>query len=54
MVALPQSMKELLEIGAQKFGFTPTKVLNSEGALIDDIAVIRDGDLLVLASDHTD
>ncbi|XP_019189929.1 PREDICTED: potassium channel AKT1-like isoform X2 [Ipomoea nil] len=54
MVALPQSIKELLEIGAQKFGFTPTKVLNTEGALIDDIAVIRDGDVLALASDHTD
>nr|GME03700.1 potassium channel AKT1-like [Ipomoea batatas] len=54
MVALPLSIKELLEIGAQKFGFTPTKVLNTEGALIDDIAVIRDGDVLALASDHTD
>ncbi|CAH9063616.1 unnamed protein product [Cuscuta epithymum] len=52
VVALPQSMKELLDIGAQKFGFTPTAVFSIGGALIDDFALIRDGDVLILASDN--
>ncbi|KAM7459453.1 hypothetical protein LguiA_036447 [Lonicera macranthoides] len=50
LVILPESLQELLEIGAGKFGFSPTKVLTKDGALIEDITVIRDGDHLVLAS----
>nr|CAB3473736.1 unnamed protein product [Digitaria exilis] len=52
LVHLPQSMKELLELGAKKFGFTPTKVLTIEGAEIDELELIRDGDHIVLASDE--
>ncbi|KAA8525368.1 hypothetical protein F0562_007214 [Nyssa sinensis] len=48
---LPESLQELLDLGAQKFGFCPTKVLTKDGALIEDIALVRDGDLLILASD---
>ncbi|KAJ0985655.1 hypothetical protein J5N97_004011 [Dioscorea zingiberensis] len=51
LVLLPGSLKELLQVGAMKFGFLPTKVLTREGAEIDDINVIRDGDQLVLVSD---
>lgn len=50
LVILPESLQELLEIGAGKFGFSPTKILTKDGALIEDITVIRDGDHLVLAS----
>nr|GMD92191.1 potassium channel AKT1-like [Ipomoea batatas] len=50
VILLPRSLKELMEIGANKFGFAADKVLAKDGALIEDIAVIRDGDLLVLAS----
>ncbi|KAJ8555465.1 hypothetical protein K7X08_012961 [Anisodus acutangulus] len=53
VVLLPDSIQELLDIGAQKFGLSLTKVLTEDGALIEDIAVIRDGDHLVLASDAT-
>ncbi|MCD7449544.1 hypothetical protein HAX54_000384 [Datura stramonium] len=51
VVLLPDSIQELLDIGAQKFGISLTKVLTEDGgALIDDIAVIRYGDHLVLAT----
>ncbi|KAJ1388236.1 KHA domain [Sesbania bispinosa] len=47
---LPGSFKELLEIGAKKFGVFPAKVVCKDGAEIDDIEVIRDGDHLVFVS----
>lgn len=50
LVLLPGSFKELLEIGAKKFGIFPAKVVNKDGAEIDDIEVIRDGDHLVFVS----
>ncbi|KAG5098481.1 hypothetical protein JHK82_048335 [Glycine max] len=49
LVFLPKSLEELLRIGAEKFDFSPTKILSKERAEIEDIYVIRDGDLLILA-----
>ncbi|AQK96969.1 Potassium channel AKT1 [Zea mays] len=51
LVLLPRSMTELLELGARKFGFKPTKVLTTGGAEIDEVELIRDGDHVVLVSD---
>ncbi|XP_042000316.1 potassium channel AKT1-like [Salvia splendens] len=51
LVLLPQSIQELVEMGAKKFGFVPAKILSNDGAVIDDIQLIRDGDQLVLVSD---
>ncbi|CAN7062917.1 unnamed protein product [Brassica oleracea var. botrytis] len=51
VVILPNSMEELLKVGEEKMGFLPTKVLTREGAEIDDITLIRDGDCLILARD---
>ncbi|XP_039851555.1 potassium channel AKT1-like isoform X2 [Panicum virgatum] len=51
LVLLPRSMKELLELGAKKFGFMPSKVLTIEGAEIDEVELIRDGDHIFLVSD---
>lgn len=51
VVPLPKSLQLLFDIGFKKFGFYPTKVLNKDGALIEDIEVIRDGDHLIFASD---
>ncbi|XP_065850691.1 potassium channel AKT6-like [Euphorbia lathyris] len=48
LVQLPNSLQELLELGFIKFGFQPTKVLLKEGAEIEDIELIRDGDYLLL------
>ncbi|CAN6564208.1 unnamed protein product [Malus baccata var. baccata] len=50
LVLLPQSYEELLEMGAKKFGFSPAKIVSRDGAGIDDIDVIRDGDHLVFVS----
>ncbi|KAL5976993.1 RAC-alpha serine/threonine-protein kinase [Asimina triloba] len=51
LVLLPGSLEELLELGGKKLGFMPTKVLAKDGAEIDDIEVIRDGDHLILVGD---
>ncbi|KAG2718678.1 hypothetical protein I3760_03G230300 [Carya illinoinensis] len=47
LMLLRGSFQELLEIGAKKFGVSPSKVLSKDGAEIDDIDVIRDGDHLM-------
>ncbi|XP_057428339.1 potassium channel AKT1-like isoform X2 [Lotus japonicus] len=53
LVFLPKSFQELLHIGAKKFDFSPTKLLTKEGAQVEDINVIRDGDYLILARDRS-
>ncbi|KAK7330161.1 hypothetical protein VNO77_24347 [Canavalia gladiata] len=50
LVLLPGSFKELLEIGAKKFGISSAKVVCEDGAEIEDIEVIRDGDHLLFVS----
>ncbi|RDY04230.1 Potassium channel AKT1, partial [Mucuna pruriens] len=50
LVLLPGSFQELLEIGAKKFGIYPSKVVCEDGAEIEDIEVIRDGDHLVFVA----
>ncbi|KAK6116866.1 hypothetical protein DH2020_049396 [Rehmannia glutinosa] len=50
LVFLPGNFKELLDLGYKKFGIHTTKVLTKDGALIEDLDVIRDGDHLFLAS----
>lgn len=47
LVLLPSSFQELLEIGEKKFGLMPTKVLSADGAEIDGIEIVRDGDHLI-------
>lgn len=47
MVKLPNTLEELIEIGEKKLGFVATKILTREGAEIDDIRLIRDGDFLL-------
>ncbi|XP_027333130.1 potassium channel AKT1-like [Abrus precatorius] len=51
LIFLPNSLHELLHIGVEKFDYSPTKILTKEGAIVEDIEVIRDGDLLILARD---
>ncbi|KAL4194931.1 hypothetical protein AMTRI_Chr05g70920 [Amborella trichopoda] len=48
LILLPDSIEELLRIGGEKFGFSPTKVVNSEDAEVEDIEAVRDGDHLFL------
>uniref|UniRef100_A0A0D9V3I5 Potassium channel n=1 Tax=Leersia perrieri TaxID=77586 RepID=A0A0D9V3I5_9ORYZ len=54
LVLLPQTLDMLLELGEKKFGFAPTRVLTVEGAEVDEVEIIRDGDHLVLVSDEWD
>ncbi|KAG8077394.1 hypothetical protein GUJ93_ZPchr0007g5451 [Zizania palustris] len=54
LVLLPQTLSKLLELGARKFDFVPTKVLTIEGAEVDEVELIREGDHLVLVSDDWD
>lgn len=51
LVLLPATLEELFYIGSQKFGFSPAKVLTKDGAEIEDINLIRDGDHLILVTD---
>ncbi|KAF9597831.1 hypothetical protein IFM89_021916 [Coptis chinensis] len=51
LVFLPGSLQELLALGSKKFGIMVSKVLTKEGAEVDEIELIRDGDHLILVSD---
>ncbi|KAM1089346.1 hypothetical protein ACFX19_017335 [Malus domestica] len=51
LVLLPDSLQQLLDLGAKKFQFTATKVLTEDGAEVEDVELVRDGDHLVLAGD---
>ncbi|GAV91111.1 cNMP_binding domain-containing protein/Ion_trans domain-containing protein/DUF3354 domain-containing protein/Ank_2 domain-containing protein [Cephalotus follicularis] len=51
LVLLPGSFEELLEIGAKKYGILNAIVLVKDGAEVDNIEVIRDGDHLIFVSD---
>lgn len=51
LVVLPRTMQDLLQLGAKKFDMMPSKVRTIEGAEVDEVELIRDGDRLVLASD---
>lgn len=47
VVLLPRSFEELCELGLKKYGCRPDRVLTKEGAKVEEIDLIRDGDFLV-------
>ena len=49
LVYLPGSLEELMKVGEEKFRQAVTKVLTFEGAEVDDVHVLRDGDRLCLS-----
>lgn len=51
LILLPQSFQELRDICYRKYGFLPGRVLMKDGAEIEEIELIRDGDHLVFVSD---
>ncbi|KAM1022720.1 hypothetical protein ACFX2I_043615 [Malus domestica] len=51
LVLLPDSLQQLLDLGAKKFQFSATKVLTKDRAEIEDIELVRDGDHLVLVGE---
>lgn len=48
LVCLPDSLQELMKVAEAKFGKAVRRVLTVDGAEVDDAAVLRDGDHLVL------
>lgn len=51
LVLLPGSIAELIDVGHKKFGFRAAKIKTKDGYAIEDLAVVRDGDHLILASE---
>ncbi|KAM0903690.1 hypothetical protein ACQ4PT_018469 [Festuca glaucescens] len=49
LVYLPGSLEELMKVGQEKFGKAATRVLTADGAEVDDVRVLRDGDHLFLS-----
>ncbi|XP_074280504.1 potassium channel AKT1-like isoform X2 [Silene latifolia] len=52
LVMLPETIQELLDIGSKKFGCRCTKVFTSDGAEVDEIELVRDGDQLCIIYDE--
>lgn len=48
LVLLPDSLQELMKVAEAKFGKAARRVVTVDGAEVDDVAVLRDGDHLVL------
>ncbi|KAH1124574.1 hypothetical protein AAZX31_06G068000 [Glycine max] len=48
LVLLPKTLEELLDIGARKFDISATKILTTNGAEVEDINLVRDGDHLII------
>ncbi|WVZ69063.1 hypothetical protein U9M48_017913 [Paspalum notatum var. saurae] len=48
LVFLPDSLQELMKVAEAKLGNAARRVLTVDGAEVDDVAVLRDGDHLVL------
>ena len=49
LVYLAGSLEELMKAGEEKFGDVTTRVLTVEGAEVDGVHVLRDGDHLFLS-----
>jgi hypothetical protein len=52
LLFVPETMQQLLELGGNRFGFAPTRVVTGDGAEVDDVRLVRDGDHLLLVSDQ--
>ncbi|CAM0905483.1 unnamed protein product [Alopecurus aequalis] len=52
LVFVPETMRQLLELGGNRFGFAPTRVVTGDGAEVEDVRLVRDGDHLLLVSDQ--
>ncbi|KAL6845045.1 hypothetical protein ACP4OV_024540 [Aristida adscensionis] len=48
LVCLPDSLQELMKVAEAKFGKEVRRVLTVDGAEVDDVGVLRDGDHLVM------
>ncbi|KAM4719364.1 BTB/POZ domain-containing protein KCTD9-like isoform 2-T2 [Anableps anableps] len=53
VVAVYGSMEDLLNVASSKLGIRASSVYNGNGGLIDDIALIRDDDVLYVSDGHS-
>ena len=51
LVFLPSTLEQLIDIGVKKFDFTASKILTKDGAEVEEIEIVRDGDHLILVGD---
>ncbi|CAN6171080.1 unnamed protein product [Urochloa humidicola] len=52
LVFMTETVAQLVELAGSTFGFAPTRVVTAEGAEVDDPRLVRDGDHLLLVTDH--
>ncbi|CAM0153226.1 unnamed protein product [Urochloa decumbens] len=52
LVFMPETVAQLVELAGSTFGFAPTRAVTTEGAEVDDPRLVRDGDHLLLVTDH--
>jgi potassium channel len=52
LVFLPETVTQLVELGGSTFRFTPSRAVTTGGAVVDDTRLVRDGDYILLITDH--
>lgn len=52
LVFMPETVRQLVELGGQTFMFVVTRAVTTEGAEIDDARLVRDGDHILLVTDQ--
>lgn len=52
LMLLPVSWEELIKVASHRFGFVPVKILSQDGAEIEEIDVVRDGDHLYIVGEE--
>ncbi|GJN10151.1 hypothetical protein PR202_ga28218 [Eleusine coracana subsp. coracana] len=52
LVFMPETVKQLVELGGSTFRFVVTKAVTMDGAEIDDAKLVRDGDHIQLVTDQ--
>jgi potassium channel len=52
LVFMPETVRQLVELGGSTFGFTPSRAVTTGGAVVDDARLVRDGDHILLVTYH--
>ncbi|KAL6880631.1 hypothetical protein ACP4OV_012196 [Aristida adscensionis] len=49
---MPETVRQLVELGGSRFGLPATRAVTADGAEIDDARLVRDGDRILLVTDE--
>ncbi|TVU41681.1 hypothetical protein EJB05_15224, partial [Eragrostis curvula] len=52
LVLMPETVRQLVELGGSVFGFAPSRAVMADGAEVDDASLVRDGDHILIVSDQ--